>query len=226
MLSPLLAVVMAFAATVAGAEEVVDLGGFLGSGKALLNKPAGKASAGLVLLTGGDGYIGISGNGDITSQGNWIVRTRGAYARSGIASILLDGGADPAKAVELMRTIAPRVVVVAMSRGSLKVPALLGTRPDGIVLASSFLDDVQSEIGSASRLPPTLVIHHRQDGCSETLPDLVEPFQAWAGSRARTIWIEGGSSTGNPCRAQAYHGFIGRENAVVSSIVGFTRSLR
>lgn len=211
----------------ASAEEVVELGGGLfGGGRALLNKPAGKVRAGLVLLTGGDGYVGISSGGDVARQGNWIVRMRGAYARSGIASILVDGDADPSKAIDVMRSIAPRVIVVAMSRGSLKVPGLLASRPDGVVFVSSMLDDVRATLGDPSRLPPTLVVHHRQDSCRVTLADSVAPFQSWAGNRARTVWIDGGTSTGNPCQAQAYHGFIGREGAVVSAITSFAGSLR
>lgn len=217
---------LAVSASSAKAEEVVDLGGTFGGGRALLNKPAGKARVGLVLLPGGDGYVGIGQDGNIARQGNWIVRTRGAYTGRGIASLLLDGGADVGQAIAYMRQIAPRVVVVAMSRGSLKVPSSLGHRPDGIVLASSMLSNVQSSIGSPDLLPPTLVIHHRQDSCRVTLASEVEPFQAWAGKRARTVWIEGGSSTGDPCQAQAYHGFIGREGAVVGSIAGFATGLR
>jgi len=213
--------------TTAQAEEVVDLGGsFLGNGRALLNKPAGKARAGLVLLTGGDGYVGIGADGSVARNGNWIVRTRAAYVRNGIASITLDGGADPAKAVEYMRGIAPRVIVVAMSRGALKVADTLAARPDGIVFASSILDGARGMIGDPGRLPPTLIIHHRQDSCRLTLPDSAVTFQQWAGGKARLIWIDGGSSTGDPCQARAYHGFIGREGQVVSAITSFAGSLR
>jgi len=211
----------------AQAEEVVDLGGsFFGNGRALLNKPAGKARAGLVLLTGGDGYVGIGADGSVARNGNWIVRTRAAYLRNGIASITLDGGADPAKAVEYMRGIASRVIVVAMSRGALKVADTLAARPDGIVFASSILDGARGMIGDPGRLPPTLIIHHRQDSCRLTLPDSAVTFQQWAGGKARLIWIDGGSSTGDPCQARAYHGFIGREGQVVSAITSFAGSLR
>lgn len=208
------------------AEEVISLGGTFGGARALLNKPAGKARVGLVLLPGGDGYIGIGQDGTIARQGNWIVRTRGSYAGRGIASLLIDGGANVGEAIAYMRGISAKVVVVAMSRGSLKVPSALGARPDGIVLASSMLSQMQSAIGSAELLPPTLVIHHRQDTCRVTLASEVEPFQAWAGRRARTVWIDGGTSTGDPCQAQSYHGFIGREGAVVGAIAGFAGALR
>jgi hypothetical protein len=217
---------MAAIAMPARAEEVVDLGGAFGGGRALLNKPAGKPRVGLVLLSGSDGYVGIGQDGSVARQGNWIVRTRGTYSGSGIASLLLDGGADVGQAIAYMRGIAPKVVVVAMSRGSLKVPSSLGSRPDGIVLASSMLSLLQSSIGSPDSLPPTLVIHPRQDSCRVTLASEVEPFQAWAGQRVRTVWIDGGTSRGDPCQAQAYHGFIGREGAVVSSIASFANTLR
>ena len=214
-------------ATAAQAEEVVDLGGgFFGNGRALLNKPAGKARAGLVLLTGGDGYVGIGADGSVARGGNWIVRTRAAYLRSGIASITLDGGADPAKAVEYMRGIAPRVIVVAMSRGALKVAGALAARPDGVVFASSILDGARGMIGDPGRLPPTLIIHHRQDTCRLTLPESAVTFQQWTGGKARLTWIDGGSSTGDPCQARAHHGFIGNEGQVVSAIAGFAGSLR
>lgn len=222
----LLAALVALFPGFASAEEVVDLGGFFGGGKALLDKPAGKARAGVVLLTGGDGNIGIGSDGSVARSGNWIVRTRGAYARSGIASITLDGGADPNKAIELMRTIAPRVVVVAMSRGALKVAGTLSAQPDGIVFASAMLDAAKPSLGDPASLPPTLIIQHRQDSCRVTLPESAVAFQQWAGSRARLLWIDGGSSSGDPCQARAYHGFIGREGAVVSAITGFVGSLR
>lgn len=223
----LLIVLMALVApAIAHSEEVVELGGFFGGGKALLNKPVGKARAGLVLLTGGDGNIGIGADGSVARSGNWIVRTRAAYVRSGIASITLDGGADPNKAIELMRTIAPRVVVVAMSRGALKVGGTLSARPDGLVFASAMLDDARPSLGAPASLPPTLIIHHRQDSCRVTLPESAVSFQQWAGSRARTVWIDGGSSEGPACQARAYHGFVGRESAVIAAITSFAGSLR
>lgn len=210
------------------AEEVVDLGGglFGNGGRALLNKPAGKPRAGLVLMTGGDGDIGIGADGSIEYDENWIVRTRAAYLRSGIASLTVDANVDPAKAVAYMRGIAPRVVVVAMSRGALKVASTLPQRPDGVVFASGILNEAQSMIGDPSRLPPTLIIQHRWDACRLTLPDGAVSFQQWTGGKARLVWIEGGTTEGNTCQARAYHGFVGREGQVVSAIASFVTSLR
>jgi hypothetical protein len=55
---------------------------------------------------------------------------------------------------------------------------------------------------------------------------MVPSFMAWASGRTRLIWIDGGTSRGNPCRGQSYHGFVGREGAVVSAIIGFVRQVR
>lgn len=204
------------------AESVVQLPG----GNALLNAPAGKAKAGLVLLTGGDGNLGIGADGSVARQGNWIVRTRGVYAASGMASLLVDGGVDVNLAIAHMRQIAPKVVVVAMSRGSLKIPAALNSNPNGIVLASSFLGEMDDVLGDASRLPPTLVVHHKLDTCRYTSAEDVPGFMQWAGKRARLVWVDGGTSEGDPCQARAYHGFIGREGQVTSAISSFALGVK
>jgi hypothetical protein len=188
--------------------------------------PRGKPSAVVILLPGGGGDIGLSDDGSIARDSNWIVRTRGRYASAGIASLLLDAGADPSGAIRAMRQVAPKVVLVAMSRGSTRVPPALSAGPDAVVFTSSMLDHVRQNVGSAGALPPTLVIHHRRDDCHVTHYEMVQPFMAWASGRARLVWIDGGTSRGNPCRGQSYHGFVGREGAVVSAIIGFVRGKR
>jgi hypothetical protein len=204
------------------AQEVVSIGW----GKALLTMPAGKPRAVIVLVPGGDGDIGLAGDGSIARDRNWIVRTRGAYARAGMASLLLDSGASISTAVAEGRKIAPRVIVVAMSRGSTRVPSALSSQPDGLVLASSFLEQIQGQLGSPAALPPTLVVHHRGDSCARTDAGQVAPFMGWAGNRARLVWISGGTDQGNPCGNQGHHGFVGREGAVVSAIIGFAQRIR
>lgn len=206
----------------ASAQQVVSIGW----GKALLTMPRGNPKAVVVLVPGGDGDIGISGDGSVERDRNWIVRTRGAYARAGIASLLLDAGANIGTAVSEGRKIAPRVIVVAMSRGSTRVPSALSSQPDGLVLASSFLDQIQGQLGSPAALPPTLVVHHRGDSCPRTDAGQVAPFMAWAGNRARLVWISGGTDEGNPCGNRGHHGFVGREGAVVSAIIGFVGRTR
>ncbi len=118
-------------------------------------------------------------------------------------------------------------MLVAMSRSSTKVPGALSYNPDGVVLASSMLSTVQGSLWSASSLPPTLVLHHRRDECRVTHAADVEPFAQWAGSKVRVRWIDGGSApSGRICGGQHWHGFPGRESAVVGAIIGFAKGVR
>jgi hypothetical protein len=72
-------------------------------------------------------------------------------------------------------------------------------------------------------LPPTLVVHHRQDGCRKTAPEGVAPFIAWAHGKARVVWLDGGESEGDPCEAMAHHGFNGLDGKVVSVVAAFAQ---
>ncbi|MBN8941569.1 MAG: alpha/beta hydrolase [Rhizobiales bacterium] len=194
---------------------------------ATLDKPTGRPRGSIILMPGGDGRLGIQSDGSITAlRGNQLVRTRQAYAARGFATLTLDASASPAQAVEYMRTIARPVVVVATSRGATRAPAALSGRPDGMVLTSAMLDTFQAYAGSPGALPRTLVLHHRQDGCRSTPPSLVEPFAAWAGGRARVVWLTGGVDRGDSCQAGGHHGFAGLDGQVVAQVVGFANSLR
>jgi hypothetical protein len=90
-------------------------------------------------------------------------------------------------------------------------------------LTAGFLENVKSALGTASRLPRTLVVHHRQDGCKHTPPGAVNAFKAWGGANVSVAWFDGGSNVGNPCKAKAYHGFNGLDGAVVSRIAAFAK---
>jgi hypothetical protein len=206
----------------AWADEAVTVGGAL----ALLNKP-GSARAAVILIPGGDGALNVRPDGSFGGlAGNQLVRTRKAYLGHGVATLTIDRGVDVAAAVTYMRTIAKTVVVVGTSRGTLRVPAALSARPNGIVLTAGFLDNVRSSIGSPGALPATLVVHHRQDGCRHTPPDAVEPFKAWGGAKVRVVWIEGGTNSGDPCQARGYHGFNGNDGKVVAAVAQFAASAR
>ena len=136
----------------ATAEEAVKIG----NAYALLNKPAAPPKGSIILIPGGDGVLGVEANGTFSSlAGNQLVRTRKSYASVGLASLTLDKGVGVAAAIAYMRTIASPVVVVATSRGSLRVPSALGAKPDALVLTASFLDDVKAQVGSAAALPRT-----------------------------------------------------------------------
>lgn len=211
----LLAIACVAASSGAQATDVLQLGG----GRGVLERPA-HPRGGLVLMPGGDGAIGIGADGSMAVEGNTLVRERRAFAAAGFATLVIEGSADAGAAVAALRRFTGPVTVVAMSRAGTRVGPALAGRPDGLVLVSAMLDAVRWQT-SAADLPPTLVIHHREDTCRVTLPATVEPFLAWAGARARAVWLEGGRVDGPACEAHSHHGFAGIEGRLVSAIAGF-----
>ena len=99
--------------------------------------------------------------------------------------------------------------------------------PDGIVLTSSIVHDPRSRALPGMALDririPVLVTHHRDDSCRvtrfEDVPQLMA--QLTTPPRRELLVFEGGSNTGNPCGAQAYHGYNGIERDVVSRIAAW-----
>jgi len=67
---------------------------------------------------------------------------------------------------------------------------------------------------------PTLVVHHKQDGCTvcryEDLPQLMGKLTA--APREKLLTFGGGKTKGNPCQSMASHGFNGVEPGVVAKI--------
>ena len=209
----------------AGVEQsTVSVGGV----SAALLKPA-NPHGGIILLAGGEGNIGVGANGTIARQGNQLVRTRMAYASLGFAVLVPDCCVDVAAAVQYMRTYG-KVTLVGTSRGTQRAARGIagGAKPDRLVLTSGFLtnesgdtDNVMNIVGSPAALPPTLIVHHRNDGCFKTQPAGVAPFVAWSRGKARARWLDGGTTTGNPCEAWSHHGFNGIDGQVVSAVAGF-----
>jgi len=195
----------------------------------LLTPAAPRAS--LILLAGADGALGITHDGTIHQlTDNQLVRTRQAYAARGFAVLVPEGEINLRQAVSYMAAITRPVTVVATSRGTLRAAQGLaaGARPERLVLSSGLLSDdsgsatnVVNTLGSPAALPPTLVIHHRQDACILSKPAGVQPFLDWAGGRATVLWLEGGQAEGKPCKGGAYHGFHGIDPAVVAAVARF-----
>lgn len=123
------------------------------------------------------------------------------------------------------------VWLVGTSRGTQSV-AFIATQlaqadggPDGIVLTSTMLTDIPAarpvpEMPLDRIQVPTLVVHHKWDGCKfcryDELPRLMDKLTA--APRKELIPFEGGQSKGDPCEAMAYHGFNGIEQQVVTRI--------
>ncbi|MCZ8375118.1 MAG: alpha/beta hydrolase [Beijerinckiaceae bacterium] len=192
---------------------------------AVLDRPAGKPRGSIILMGGGDGDLGITASGEITSlMGNSLIRNRRSFAAAGFATLSLSSSGSPSRAIAAMRKIARPVVVVGTSRAATRMHRAL--EADGLVITSGMLDHFQSNVGSPDALPPTLIIHHRQDSCRVTLPGLVPPFQQWGAARVRVVWLEGGRDEGDPCQARGYHGFAGIDGRMVGAVTGFARAVR
>ena len=210
----------------AQAGEAVTVGG---SQAALIKPDAPRGS--VILMPGGDGRSNVNADGEILSlMGNQLVRTRSKYASAGLAVLVVDAGVNLAAAVDYMAAIKRPVVVIGTSLGTQRAAQGIaaGAKPDALVLTSGFLSpesgggiNVMSILGSPDRLPPTLVIHHRADGCRFTQPAGVDPFINWSAGRARVEWLTGGPEAGDPCQAAGHHGFAGLDGQVVALASSF-----
>ncbi|MGO4871709.1 MAG: alpha/beta hydrolase [Roseiarcus sp.] len=219
---------LAISARTATAAEVSASTVQVGGVSAALLRSAHPRGA-IILLAGGDGYIGVGADGAIAREGNQLVRTRMAYAARGFAVLVPDCCVDLTAAVAYMGQYG-RVTVVGTSRGTQRAARGIaaGARPTRLVLTSGFLSDASGDgdnvmriLGSPDALPPTLIVEHRHDECRKTLPDGVKPFLDWAGRRAHAVWLDGGESEGDPCEAWAHHGFNGIDMQVVSAVASF-----
>lgn len=190
------------------------------------------AKGSVILLTGGDGRLGIGPDGAFGyGDDNVLIRNRDAFAKD-FNVLLVDAGTSLAAAVKTMAALKRPVTVVATSAGTQRAAQGLvqGARPDRLVLTSGFLsrgsgpsENIMDIMPYPELLPPTLVIHHRQDECRFTKPAGVDPFLAWAAGRARVVWLSGGATEGNPCNAHAHHGFNGQDAELVAKITDYAR---
>ncbi len=207
--------------------QTVEIGGT----RVLLMKPKAP-TASLILMPGGDGVINVTSDGHLgRMKGNSLVRTADDFVKRNFVVLIIDADTDLRAAVDYMVGVKRPVIVAGTSRGTLRAAQGIakGARPDKLVLTSGMLSpdsgqrslNVMSVLGTPEKLPPTLIVHHRWDGCRGTLPVGVEPFLKWAGGRARVTWLDGGESEGDPCEAFAYHGFNEIEARMVAAVAGF-----
>jgi dienelactone hydrolase len=161
--------------------------------------PAPKAA--VVLLTGGQGLLGIFPNGSMKADGNFLVRSRQLFADQGLLVVVVDAPSDRQTSPFLagFRQTAEHAAdlkaVMAWTRSQANVPVwLVGTSrgtqsagyvateltgpegPDGVVLTATILLDPRGRSVPAMALDklriPVLVVHHEQDGCSLCVPSM------------------------------------------------------
>ncbi|MEK6592060.1 MAG: alpha/beta hydrolase, partial [Pseudomonadota bacterium] len=121
------------------------------------------------------------------------------------------------------------VWLVGTSRGTQSAAyaaiALAGKdAPDGLVLTATVLTERRGRPVPDMQLEtlklPVLVVHHEQDGCRlclfSDMPRLMQKLTSLP--RKQLLSFTGGNDVGDPCEAQAYHGFNGLEAKVVDQI--------
>jgi len=168
----------------------------------------------------------MPGAGGATAS-DFLVRNKGRIGGSGVSVVVTTSSGQAASLSQSASDNGRKVILVGMSRGSIDVADALaaGAKASGVVLVSGAYDNVRSSLGSPSRLPATLVIHHRNDECDATPASAVASFVAWSGGRASTQWIDNqGAPAPNPCGPRGAHGFFMQDAAAVSAINGFIRS--
>jgi pimeloyl-ACP methyl ester carboxylesterase len=102
--------------------------------------------------------------------------------------------------------------------------------PDGLVLTSTILADKSSRAVPEMPLDrlaiPVLAVHHEQDACKVSAYSQISYLMNKLAviPTKELVIMKGGSSSGDPCEAFAYHGFNGLEHDVVAKIAAWIQS--
>jgi len=179
----------------------------------------------LILFPGGNGLVNPHMEGDrlvYGMKGNFLLRARPHFVDAEFATVSTNSIHVEERVQTLIDDLQQRfpgakLYLVGTSRGTF----------DTLALAEYLSDKIAGEIhtSSMSRIASLdarryknrhLVVHHILDGCRVT------PFNAAASSHNRYgtdfIAMEGGISVGDPCEAQAYHGYNGIERETAEAI--------
>ena len=212
--------------------------------------PAERATATVLLLSGGSGGIGWRQGQPLSD--NFLIRSRDLFRAEGFNVALLGNPSDKRamddawRTSEMHRADVAAVLqsiraqgadqplwLVGTSRGTISAAALAIALPDqvaGVVLTSSvagFSVPLAVQKQAIDRLEmPVLVYHHRDDECRITLArDAESIFKGLNRARVKKFWVvDGGENpTGNPCEALHWHGFIGMEARAVKDLGGWIR---
>lgn len=170
----------------------------------------------------------VPGKGNIIPS-DPLLRNQAALNARGIATLTVPHDTRLGQAIDYMRAIKAPVALIGVSAGVSYAARGVGrgAKPDTLVLISgslmppSKLPPAQELLKTPAVLPPTLVMHNRNDACEFTPATAVEPFVAWSQGRATVQWIGGSGSGRDPCGPNSAHGFMGADVEVVDGIARF-----
>jgi pimeloyl-ACP methyl ester carboxylesterase len=218
-------------------------------------EPEAKPWAVALLYVGGDGNMAVDANGPTDLKGNFLLRIADAMRRAGLLLVypdvpsdmrtgmgnLRNGDKHAADAAAIVawikaRTDAP-IFVIGTSRGTVSAANIGAHLPAGslagVILTSSItrtlkqLGPVDDKALNAIRVP-TLVVHHRDDGCNVTVPSdvprLIDALKS--APRKDLVWISGGSPPrSGPCDGRSNHGYFGVERDASQAMIGWMKSV-
>ncbi len=181
-----------------------------------LTAASASAQTAAILIPGAGGPVPI----------DFLMRNQNAFASAGVEAIVATSPQQAVAISQKLKAANRRVFLVGMSRGGMMASGAIaaGAKVDGVVFVSTGLNAVRQRIGSPARLPRTLIVHHRNDGCDRTSPQEVAGFVQWSGGRARVAWMDmQGREPPNPCGPRGAHGFYMQDGPAVRAILSFVR---
>jgi hypothetical protein len=239
---------LSFVSAAAAADKLIKIDTRPGVTVSYYYMPRPGAAATVVLLTGGNGSIGMK-NGVPTSE-NFLVRSRDLFAAHDFNIAIVGRPSDrqdlssdyriTAEHVEDLRKVVARlkkdtglpIWLVGTSRGSISAAAAAiafgNTELGGIVLTAS----ITRGFGAVPRQKieqiriPVLVVHHEKDACAWCWPyeaSKIPGALVNAPVKKHLAIGAGGGATGDPCEALHWHGFIGAEKETVDAIAAWIK---
>jgi len=218
----------------------------------LLLRPTTAPKLAVVLLAGGDGKLGLAADGLGPGADNFLLRMRQPLVDAGLLVAIVDTPSDRPEGLEDARSTTAHaddlaavlarlrrehdvpVWMMGTSRGAISAAnaaARLGTRgPDGLVLLSTITagrHETIADVPLAAITVPTLVVHHRGDGCKASPPGGTRTLLRKLGhaKRRELLWFGKPSRAAepDPCDALTRHGFAGSEAEVLAGVLAFMR---
>jgi len=191
----------------------------------LTTRSPAKIAYGVILMPGGPGRVNPRMEGSklvFAGAGNFLIRSREIFADPQFVAASTDATTSPDRILAIVRDLYRRygniaIYVIGTSRSTESTMAL--TKPlDGQV--AGFVHT--SSMNAISGLDPRtlrsrqLIVSHRLDACKVTRPSNGAASHGKYGTEY--FEMEGGTSVGDDCEAQAYHGYNGIEARTIDKI--------
>jgi len=179
----------------------------------------------LILFAGGDGNVNPrmqDGKLVYGFKNNFLLRARKHFVDEEFATVTPDASQSEERFQGLLDDLRRRfaraaIYLIGTSRGTfdtMRLAEYLSERIAGVIHTAS-LSEIAS-FDSRKYRNRQLLVHHRNDDCYLTPFDAAQSAHEKYGTEL--IALDGGTTRGNPCQAQSYHGFLGVEAEAVAAI--------